>query len=348
MINNKKKGGKNDNAALPPLISVIVPVYKVEQFLSRCINSIRGQTYKHWELILIDDGSPDNSGKICDTYADRDQRILVIHQNNQGVSVARNAGLERVKGEYLYFVDSDDYLESTAFETLVGVAEKQHLDMVMHGHYRVESDGGLRDATDWDFSECTADIKRALLLDKIPNFVWGKLFRVDLWDGVRFPVGQVMEDMYVMAMLIVRAKHMKLITNPLYYYSHENGESIMIGVNLKAYVRVRYGKFLAWKEHARAAALYSNQCEAECVLQALHSAVRAYFLNGDCGYLSDEELSSIEIYLEQHKNYKAPKGIRFGMKCIIQRWPISLLGKCQQRIVLWQQRRRQKKRRQQR
>ena len=105
MTNNKKVGGKNDNAALPPLISVIVPVYKVEQFLSRCINSIRGQTYKHWELILIDDGSPDNSGKICDTYADRDQRILVIHQNNQGVSVARNAGLERAKGKYLYFVD---------------------------------------------------------------------------------------------------------------------------------------------------------------------------------------------------------------------------------------------------
>ena len=98
-----------------PYISIIVPVYNVEKYLERCLNSIKNQTFSDWECILIDDGSPDNSGKICDDYAARDKRIMVKHQKNGGVSKARNIGLGSATGEYVTFLDSDDWLDSNAF-----------------------------------------------------------------------------------------------------------------------------------------------------------------------------------------------------------------------------------------
>ncbi|HCI64916.1 MAG TPA: glycosyl transferase, partial [Clostridiales bacterium] len=103
-----------------PLISVIVPVYRVEAFLPRCLDSIRGQTYKNLEIILVDDGSPDNCGKICDEYAEMDSRIRVIHKKNGGLSSARNAGLDVAVGDYIGFVDSDDWIAPEMYETLLG------------------------------------------------------------------------------------------------------------------------------------------------------------------------------------------------------------------------------------
>ncbi len=110
-----------------PKISIIVPVYKVEQYLRRCLDSIVAQTFTDWECILIDDGSPDNSGKICDEYAEKEERFIVIHQENQGVSVARNKGLDEAKGEWIGFVDSDDWIEKNYMDTLFSNAQKKCL-----------------------------------------------------------------------------------------------------------------------------------------------------------------------------------------------------------------------------
>lgn len=120
------------------LISIIVPVYKVEMYLCKCIHSILNQTYENFELILIDDGSPDSCPEICDEYAKKDQRILVIHQENSGLSVARNMGLKRAKGEYILFVDSDDYIELDACENLIDLAEKYNVDIVTGRAQRIE------------------------------------------------------------------------------------------------------------------------------------------------------------------------------------------------------------------
>ncbi len=113
-----------------PKVSIIVPVYKAEKYLRRCIDSILDQTYKDWELLLIDDGSPDNCGAICDEYARKDARISVFHKENGGVSSARNLGLDNVKGEYVTFVDADDCLYNDALKIFVGFAEKSNLDLV--------------------------------------------------------------------------------------------------------------------------------------------------------------------------------------------------------------------------
>lgn len=112
-------------------ISVIVPVYKAEQYLTRCIESILHQTYENIELILIDDGSPDLSPEICDKYADSDSRVIVIHQENQGVAAARNIGMDRATGDYVTFVDSDDYIDKDMYESMLNIADKYDTDVVM-------------------------------------------------------------------------------------------------------------------------------------------------------------------------------------------------------------------------
>ena len=139
------------------LLSVIVPVYKVEHYLHRCINSIRNQTYKNLQIILVDDGSPDNCGKICDEYAELDARIIVVHQKNRGLSGARNTGLRYAKGEYVAFVDSDDWISSDMYQTLVNLVELNDLDMARSSVVETDGDrwkrvlkwGGARRSLSW-------------------------------------------------------------------------------------------------------------------------------------------------------------------------------------------------------
>lgn len=118
-----------------PLISVIVPIYRVERYLSKCVESILNQTYRHLEIILVDDGSPDGSGAICDEFAEKDSRIRVIHKENGGLSDARNAGIQVAGGEYLAFVDGDDWIEPDMYEAMLGLTEKYGAKLVCAGRY---------------------------------------------------------------------------------------------------------------------------------------------------------------------------------------------------------------------
>ena len=124
-----------------PLVSVIIPVYNVEEYLCECVDSVINQTYKNLEIILVDDGSTDSSGKICDDYAEKDERIRVIHKNNSGPSKTRNVGLEHAKGKYIYFLDSDDYIELNALEMLVQAAETNDADLVFFEAHSFSDDG---------------------------------------------------------------------------------------------------------------------------------------------------------------------------------------------------------------
>ena len=117
------------------MVSVIVPVYKVPEYLDRCVESIRNQTYTDLEIILVDDGSPDDCPQMCDAYAKKDERIVVIHQSNGGLSAARNAGLKNCKGEYIIYVDSDDYIKDDMIETLVAGIENYDADIAISTYY---------------------------------------------------------------------------------------------------------------------------------------------------------------------------------------------------------------------
>lgn len=127
-----------------PLISVIVPVYNVEQYIHQCVDSILSQTYKNLEIILVDDGSPDNCPAICDGYARNDDRVKIIHQENGGLSAARNSALDLCTGEYIAFVDSDDWIESNAYEEMMSEMQKKDLDVVFCGVNVITADGAIK------------------------------------------------------------------------------------------------------------------------------------------------------------------------------------------------------------
>lgn len=211
------------------LISVIVPVYKVENYLHRCVDSILAQTYTNLEIILVDDGSPDRCGEICDEYAAKDSRIRVIHQENGGLSAARNAGLDLCTGEYIVFVDSDDYLDPALMETLIGQAGTA--DCISSGFVSVdENEVPLGRYC----AETGIDLPGPVVLEQHYSgenarlninsvYVWGRLYRRQVWDGLRFPVGLVFEDMFLMPHILFRCKSVKFVPYAGYYYRKTPG-----------------------------------------------------------------------------------------------------------------------------
>ncbi len=203
------------------LVSIIVPVYNVEAYLTRCINSLIKQTYKSIEIILVDDGSTDQSAQICDAVASSDDRIVVVHKNNGGLASARNCGLKISKGEYVTFVDSDDWIELDTIESMMFVCEKKLSDMVICGRYKeydnkkTQTFNVLDSEVTWD---CQESLKRLLLWDAIDSSVCDKLFRKSLFNNIVFPEGRLHEDIPVTYQLIIRANTITHIAQPKYHY----------------------------------------------------------------------------------------------------------------------------------
>lgn len=326
-------------------ITVVCPVYGAEKFIHRCIDSVIHQTFKAWKLVLIDDGSPDRCGGICDEYAEKDQRIRVIHQKNIGVSATRNRGLDEVDTEYFYFLDSDDYLPDNALERLYTMAQAEDADIVVGGHSRVEPDGYIHcDSDNWPELRTTEDIQLAILRNKIPNFSCAKLFKRKLWDGIRYPVGQVMEDLYTAPHVFYKAKKIAITKESLYFYSHENKGSIMSNGGAK-YIRLKYGQFLAWKEHEAVARTFKPLYIEECASKALRAGTRAYMLNVGENELGSDEQGEIIRFLKIHPTTKGKRLTLLSRNLILSNsfW-LKPLGKMQRIIVDRQQKRRAMKR----
>lgn len=175
-----------------PELSIIVPVYKVEKYLPKCIDSILAQTFRDFELILIDDGSPDNCGAISDEYAARDSRIKVIHQANAGVSAARNAGLDIASGTYLGFVDSDDWIEPEMYATMIATAKEKQVDVMVCGHSIYEENGNLQ-YTKMPTEGIITKNELVSSIYRVPNplegVCWNKIFLRKKVKRVRYPLG---------------------------------------------------------------------------------------------------------------------------------------------------------------
>lgn len=209
-----------------PLISVIVPVYKVEALLPGCVASIRGQTYRNLEIILVDDGSPDSCGTLCDGYAQEDPRIKVIHKPNGGLSDARNAGIDIAKGEYLGFVDSDDWIEPEMYETLLAAALREDVKLVCGGRYDIyegaERTVGLCPAKDEVISgEDLA--KRIFVWEGIDSAAWDKLYHRSLFREMRYPLRKICEDLPTTYRIGLDAGRVAMVAKPLYNYYHRAG-----------------------------------------------------------------------------------------------------------------------------
>lgn len=336
---------KMDKIQVNKKISIIVPVYKAERFLPRCIESVIHQTFQDWELILVDDGSPDRCGEICDAYAEKDQRIYVIHQKNSGVSAARNAGLDVAHGNYIYFIDSDDYIADHALEILYNKLEQECADLVFSGHNRVRRNGEIcNDTKEWEQGDDIREWQSAIIENQIPNFVWGKLYRRSLWENIRFPAGVIMEDLFIMPHVFMAAKKIHFIREPLYFYSNENDVSIM-SVSGDAYISLLYGRFLAWREHERIGCAFSAECAEYCATKALHAAIRALSMNIGAAALSKREEEEAWSYVMEHDYVPinlALTFLRWTISCRI--WPLAeMVGSVQRYLVKRQQIRRSKR-----
>ena len=204
-----------------PQISVIVPVYKVEQYLHECVDSILGQTYRDFELILVNDGSPDNCGAICDEYAEKDDRVRVIHQENRGLSGARNTGIDAARGEYITFVDSDDLVDRRYLEVLMsGAADGADVTVC---RFREFADGDVRLPWEGKASSQAFNCREALLKlyegsAPVPVNACSKLLRKSLIGDARFPVGRLHEDQAFTPYILSRAKRIVSCDAVLYHY----------------------------------------------------------------------------------------------------------------------------------
>lgn len=214
------------------LITVIVPVYKAEEFLERCVVSIIKQTYSNLEIILVDDGSTDNSPNICDKWAKIDSRITVIHQHNSGVSVARNVGILHANGKYIMMLDSDDYMCSEAIESMYKIMNSQKVDLVICGYEKGNQDAFVFNRERQEGVEII-NAKTALERiyesdEKALQYVvpWAKLYKCELFEKISYPKGKIFEDIYVTHELLFKCDKIAVMDAKLIYY-YQHTESIM-------------------------------------------------------------------------------------------------------------------------
>lgn len=211
-----------------PLISVIVPVYKVERYVDRCIQSIVDQTYRNLEIILVDDGSPDRCPQICDSFAQKDDRVFVIHKHNGGLSSARNAGLEKAHGAFIGFVDSDDYIASDMYESMLTNLQKEDADIAFTSSAHVYEDGSISTKHLVQGQYLVLNTEEAFKYINLPGYfgiaAWDKLVKRELLNEICFPENVVRDEDYGFSYkLLDRARKIVYDSTPKYYYRQSQG-----------------------------------------------------------------------------------------------------------------------------
>lgn len=218
-------------------VSIIVPVYNVEKYLKRCVNSIINQTFKDFELLLVDDGSTDLSGKICDKLKQSDNRIAVFHKKNGGLSDARNYGLHFAKGEYITFIDSDDFVAADYIEILFNsISDNCDVDISTVSVLHFSDEKPIKDIDlslskrefETEILDAKFAVKKMLLNDNISHEAWGKMYSKKLWDNIQFPFGQIVEDYSTTYRVFSKANKIAINNAKVYYYYQRAG-SILRG-----------------------------------------------------------------------------------------------------------------------
>ena len=215
-------------------ISVIIPMYKVEEYLKKCIESILKQTYANLEIIFVDDGSPDKCGEICEEYKKKDSRIKVIHKENGGLSDARNKGIDVATGKYVTFIDSDDYIEENYIEFLYNLMKKYNADISIGSHKIIYNNRIIDKSTYKEFSENSEKVLEKILYDDgVDLSAWGKLYKIELFNKIRFPKGRLYEDSATTYKLIDLANVIAVSSRPIYNYVMRNNSISQGDFNLK-------------------------------------------------------------------------------------------------------------------
>lgn len=253
-----------------PRLSVIVPVYKVEKYIHKCVDSILNQTFTDFELILVDDGSPDKCGEICDEYAKKDARVRVIHKENGGLSDARNFGIDAAKGEIKGFVDSDDIIDASMYGDMIGYMDEHDLDVVCADTYVVRNDKkkfNPRYNKDMIFEGRNA--VKEILDGTLDNAAWNKIYKRSVIGDVRYPKGQIYEDVATTYKFVFAAKRTGYLCRPFYYYFKRKGSIVASSFNSKS----RYDCFKGYKERLEFSIKENLDCVEMCRALAVETAL---------------------------------------------------------------------------
>ena len=234
-----------------PLISVIVPVYQVEQYLERCVNSILNQSYHNLEIILVDDGSTDQGGAICDRYGAQNTMVKVIHQNNQGLSAARNTGIEASTGEWICFVDSDDYIEEDMLEIMHRTSVDDLSDMAICGFVRCDDEDHVIKVK--SFERQCIDPYQAMergMAESLFTVAWNKLIRRRCLGEIRFPKGKIHEDEFTTYRIVDRCEKISLVDREFYHYTVRSSSITQNSYSVKNLdaIEAFFLKYLYFKE----------------------------------------------------------------------------------------------------
>ena len=277
------------------LITVIVPIYNTEKYLDRCVESIVNQTYRKLEIILIDDGSTDNSPQMCDQWAEKDERIRVIHQSNVGAGMSRNVGIEAAKGEYICFVDSDDYIDVTMIEAVTLEAQEKNADLVLFGHFVSDINGTTITKDMPCFSE-EMYIGRSVRQKFLPCFIypnsvhslWSALFSREKIEKAQWKIPSerdvYSEDTYAMIDICGQVDTISVMRRPLYYHC-KNGTSLSQSSRMGDYegIKAFYHKLkeLCGKHQ------YSPEVERKCAFPYLAFIIGAikYHVASNIGFM---------------------------------------------------------------
>lgn len=224
------------------LVSVIVPIYNVEEYLKKCLDSIINQTYKKIEIILVDDGSTDYSGNICDEYSKIDRRIKVIHKENGGLSSARNVGIDNSSGKYIVFIDSDDWINSYFIENLYTIAYESNSDLVISGLKRVFNMNNFDDSKNdnsYRIISKTEALNMTLLGDNgIDVSACGKMYKSDIFRNIKYPIGELYEDFLIIDNIIEKCNKIAITNYRGYYYYQRFGSIMHSKYSKKRYVLI--------------------------------------------------------------------------------------------------------------
>lgn len=284
-----------------PLISVVVPIYNVEPYLDRCVSSIAAQSYENLEIILVDDGSPDGCPSICDAWEKRDSRIKVIHKENGGLSDARNAGMAIASGEYICFIDSDDWVDREYLQTLYRAMAEQNTDIAECGISYVDNHGNLlrRRGAETKKHMNRMEALRCLVLEHgVYPPVWNKLYRRSLVADIRFEVGKYNEDEFWTYQAFDRIEALAVVPDPMYHYLQRGSSIIGAGYNIRRLdgLEARFRRMEYLQKYEALANLTRQQFTFDCLWQ-LQCALRCL--------TTEERMSAVGIILDYLR--KTPK-----------------------------------------
>ena len=295
------------------LISVIVPVYNVEPYIAKCIESIQNQTHMNLEIILVDDGSKDESGDICDQYAAYDERIVVIHQENGGLSAARNAGIEVAKGDYIAFVDSDDYIGTTVYEDMLNLMKEHDLDIIEFTAFRDKSGTVIEGCNDGQIEIYEKDDALRLAMHDGFTSVWNKLYKRDIVINIRFPEGRKFEDSAISYLYVANANRVGHINRSYYYYRLNLNSITQTSFDPKS----RWDFVLGYEERLRYAIEHQLPYIDDCnslLMKAVLSCLTAYYAKPKGNQVYYDNCKRM---IENYRNDTSYKQLNFKYKIFL-------------------------------